>query len=146
MFCHSLLHRPPCLSYVHLLTVHTRYHIDHTFLLLVSDAVLHMDQGLSECVGGLEDCLDAQGATNLLDLLTEAVYVRKENYLLPLFLNCRRGRCGSIPMNGTIQDSLQGRLRKAIGPEKLLQMLNLLTLRSVMTHLVSSVFQAFDHS
>ena len=66
-------------------------------------------------VGGLEDCLDAQGATNLLGLLTEAVYIQKENYLLPLFLNCLRGRCGSIPMIGTIQDSLQGRLRKAIG-------------------------------
>ena len=97
MFCHSLLHRPPCLSYVHLLTVHTRYLIDHTFLLLVWDAVLHVDQGLSECVGGLEDCLDAQGATNLLGLLTEAVYIQKKNYLLPLFLNCRRGRCGEYP-------------------------------------------------
>ena len=74
-----------------------------------------MDQGLSECVGGLEDCLDAQGATNLLGFLTEAVYIQKENYLLPLFLNCRRGRCGSIPTIRTIQDSLQGRPRKAIG-------------------------------
>ena len=41
----------------------------------------------SSSVGGLEDCLDAQGATNLLGLLTEAVYIQKENYLLPLFLN-----------------------------------------------------------
>ena len=143
MLGNSLLQCPARLFNIYRVAVFAGNLVHHTFLHLVWCLVLHPDKGLPQCASRLGDCLDVEESTDLLDPLSDAMYVGKKHHLffLPFILSCALGWLTS----GMAQNFGNGPSGKVVGLEDSLEMSPLPRLGSCVANLVSSVLEASDN-